>query len=153
MLKIKDIKDKDVKDLPPSPSVRGVVLDVSDIEKSQNAQYKDKFFAIIADETAAVSVTVYDPNKRNKFIKGMAVVLMNVLVKQNFIAVTSKTDVGIARPFSIPDDVKSEAPTLAGQTMTLKAALASPVKTLLTVKGKVVKVLYILKIGNILFRF
>lgn len=31
------------------------------------------------------------------------------------------------------------APTLAGQTMTLKNALASPVKTLLTVKGKVVK--------------
>jgi hypothetical protein len=142
MLKIKDIKDKDVKDLtlPPSPSVKGVVLEVSDIEKSLDAQYKDKFFAILADETAAISVTVYDANKRNKFIKGMAVVLINILVKQNFIAVTSKTDVGIARPFAIPQDIKNEAPTLAGQTMTLKDALASPVKTLLAVKGRVVKV-------------
>ena len=116
MLKIKDIKDKDVKDLtlPPSPSVKGVVLEVSDIEKSLDAQYKDNFFAILADETAAISVTVYDANKRNKFIKGMAVVLINILVKQNFIAVTSKTDVGIARPFAIPQDIKNEAPTLAG---------------------------------------
>lgn len=70
----------------------------------------------------------------------MAVVLMNILRKQNFIAVTSKTDVGISGPFTIPDGIRLHAPTLDGQTMTLKNALASPVKTLLTVKGKVVKV-------------
>lgn len=115
------------------------MLEVSDIEKAENSQYKDKFYAIIADETAAISVTIYDVQKQNKFIKGMAVVLMNILTKQNFIAVTSKTDVGICRPFTIPDDIRLHAPTLAGQTMTLKNALASPVKTLLTVKGKVVK--------------
>lgn len=42
MLKIKDIKDKEVKDLilPPSPSVQGVVLEVSDIEKAESSQYK-----------------------------------------------------------------------------------------------------------------
>uniref|UniRef100_A0A8W8MM39 HIN-200 domain-containing protein n=1 Tax=Magallana gigas TaxID=29159 RepID=A0A8W8MM39_MAGGI len=114
--------------------VRGVVLEVTDIEKTENSQYKDKFYAIIADETAAISVTIYDVQKQNKFIKGLAVVLMNILTKQNFIAVTSKTDVGICRPFTIPGDIRLHAPTLAGQTMTLKNALASPVKTLLTVK-------------------
>lgn len=71
------------------------MLEVSDIEKAENSQYNDKFYAIIADETAAISVTIYDVQKQNKFIKGMAVVLMNILTKQNFIAVTSKTDVGI----------------------------------------------------------
>lgn len=123
MLKIKDIKDKEVKDLilPPSPSVRGLVLEVSDIEKAESSQYKDKFYAIIADETAAISLTIYDVKKQNKFIKGMAVVLM----KQIFIAVTSKTDVGISIPFTIPDDIRLHAPTLAGQTMTLKNALAA----------------------------
>lgn len=83
LLKIKEIKDKEVNDLilPPSPSVWGVVLEVSDIEKAENSQYKDKFYAIIADETAAISVTIYDVQKQNKFIKGMAVVLMNILSK------------------------------------------------------------------------
>lgn len=141
MLKIRDIQDKDLKELPACPSVRGVVLDVSEIEKAQTQQFKDKFFAILADETGAISVTVYDPTKKCKFIEGMGVVLINILVKQNFIAVTSKTDVGISRPFPIPESVKNTAPTLAGQLTTLKAALASPVKTILTVKGKVVKVL------------
>lgn len=51
----------------------------------------------------------------------MAVVLM----KQIFIAVTSKTDVGISIPFTIPDDIRLHALTLAGQTMTLKNALAA----------------------------
>lgn len=152
MLKIKDIKDKEVKDLilPPSPSVRGVVLEDSDIEKAESSQYKDKFYAIIADETAAISVTIYHVKKQNKFIKGMAVVLMNILTKQNFIAVSSKTDVGISRPFTIPDDIRLHAPTLAGQTMTLKNALASPVKTLLTVKGKVVRYSNILRVKYII---
>lgn len=81
-MKIKDIKDKEVKDLilPPSPSVRGLVLEVSDIEKAESSQYKDKFYAIIADETAAILVTIYDVKKQNKFIKGMAVVLMKQIL-------------------------------------------------------------------------
>lgn len=56
------------------------MLEVSDIEKAESSQYKDKFYAIIADETAAISVTIYDVKKQNKFIKGMAVVLMKQIL-------------------------------------------------------------------------
>lgn len=93
------------------------------LKKAENSQYKDKFYVIIADENAAISVTIYDVKKQNKFIKGIAVVLMNILTKQNFIAVTIKTDVGICRPFIITNDIRLHAPTLAGQTMTLRMHL------------------------------
>ena len=72
----------------------------------------------------------------------MAVVMMNVLIKQNILAVTSKTDVGMSRPFTIPKNVRESAPSLVGQAVSLEVALASPVKRVLDVKGKVVKVKY-----------
>lgn len=106
------------------------------LKKAENSQYKDKFYVIIADETAAISVTIYDVKKQIKFIKGMAVVLMNILTKQNFIAVTIKTDVSICRPFIITNDIRLHAPTLAGQTMTFKECTCFTCKNAAYCKGK-----------------
>ena len=71
----------------------------------------------------------------------MGVILYNVMIKQSYIAVTERTDVGMCKGFIIPQDVTENAPKLPEEpSMNIKMLLDSPVKTLTAVKGKVVKV-------------
>ena len=142
MLTIQDIKDLpiDSKERPSNPSLKAVVLDVSEVEPARG-QSKAKFFCILADETGAISCTVYQESQKGKFIKGMGVYLLNVMIKQSYIAVTERTQVAMCKGFVIDDEVKKAAPRLPGEpSMNIKMVLASPVKTLTGVKGKVIKV-------------
>ncbi|KAJ8300482.1 hypothetical protein KUTeg_022001 [Tegillarca granosa] len=142
MLTINEIKQIDVEkdDIPATPSVKAVVLSKSQLEKG-TGNTKPKFYAVIADETGSISVTIYNDKDYDKFIVGFGVVLINILLKQSYVAVTSRSDVAICKSFAIPDDVTKNAVSLPGQEVpSLKSAMLSPVKTILSVKAKVVKV-------------
>ncbi|KAJ8321182.1 hypothetical protein KUTeg_001307 [Tegillarca granosa] len=143
MLTINEIKQIDVEkdDIPATPSVKAVVLSKSQLEKG-TGNTKPKFYAVIADETGSISVTIYNDKDYDKFIVGFGVVLINILLKQSYVAVTSRSDVAICKSFAIPDDVTKNAVSLPGQEVpSLKSAMLSPVKTILSVKAKVVKVI------------
>ncbi|XP_052079018.1 uncharacterized protein LOC127717284 [Mytilus californianus] len=136
---------QEIKSLPPDsskvcPTAKVVVLDISEIEPA-TPRCKAKFFVIVADQTASISCTVYDISQRQKLIKNMAVVLVNILIKQSYIAVTERTEVGMCKSFDIPEEVRQNAAKLPGdQAMNIEMAKHSPVKTLTNIKGKVVNV-------------
>lgn len=122
-----------------APTLKACVLEVSNIEEG-SAKAKPKFYAVLADATGSISATIYDHNQYSKFIKGFGVVLVNVLLKQSYVAVTSRTEVAICQGFEIPSEVKDNAPALPGhQAKTLEDALQSPVKSIVNVKGRIVK--------------
>ena len=107
---------QEIKSIPPDsstgpvcPTTKAMVLEISEVEPA-TPKCKAKFFVILADETTSISCTVYDVSQRQKFIKDMAVVLVNILVKQSYIAVTERTEVGMCKPFNIPDEVRQNAP-------------------------------------------
>ena len=58
MKQIAEIKESEGKDMPPHPSVSAMVIDVCEVQQSKNSQYKDKFFAVIANVSAAISVNL-----------------------------------------------------------------------------------------------
>ena len=151
MLSIADIKkiDPDSDDTPVNPVVKAMVLDVSPIEKT-DANVKARFYAVLADQTAAITATVYDEAQHSKFMKGMSVVIMNVLLKSSYIAVTRRSDVAMSRAFDVPEEVLRTAPKLPGTEPTdIQTTLDSPVKTLTSVKGKVTKVKYTMQVSLI----
>ena len=141
MLTIETVKKTGPEEVISNPTLKVVVLDVSDVEPAKN-QMKAKFFAIVADQTGAISCTIYKEQEKDKFIKGMGLVLMNVMIKQSYIAITERTDVALCKPMIIPDEVVAAAPKLPGEaSMTIRMIVDSPVKTLTGVKGKIVKVI------------
>ncbi|KAJ8300275.1 hypothetical protein KUTeg_021794 [Tegillarca granosa] len=139
MLTIEEIKKMEPDTGGHAPTLKACVLEVSNIEEG-SAKAKPKFYAVLADATGSISATIYDHNQYSKFIKGFGVVLVNVLLKQSYVAVTSRTEVAICQGFEIPSEVKDNAPALPGhQAKTLEDALQSPVKSIVNVKGRIVK--------------
>lgn len=135
-----------IKDMPEdaatvdTPTLKALVLDVSEIEVNKHTQ-KGKFFAILADNTGAITATIYNEKEHVKFIKGFGIILRNVLLKQSYVGVTAKTEVAMCQPISVPDSIKEQAPHFPGkQVHDICTALESPVKSIVSVKGKVVAV-------------
>lgn len=140
LLTIEEVKKMSPNTEVMTPTIKAVVLDVSKIER-ETASTKSKFYAILADQTGSISSTIYTETHYHKFMKGFAVVIINVLLKQSYIAVTSRTEVAICQPFSISEDILRSAPALPGhQHKTLASAIDSPEKSIITVKGKITKV-------------
>lgn len=89
MLTIEKIKSipPNSKDIPHNPCIKATVLDIGELEPAQG-RAKAKFFCILGDETGSISCTVYKENEKPKFVKDMGVILMNIMIKQSYIAVT-----------------------------------------------------------------
>ena len=142
MLKIENIKKSPPDTVFTNPTLKATVLEVGVIEPA-SGKAKAKFFAILADETGSISCTVYKEHEKPKFVKDKGVILMNVMVKQSYVAVTERTQVAMCKGFTLPQAVIESAPKLPGEpNMDISMVLHSPVKTLTGVKGKVVKVSY-----------
>ena len=120
------------------PSIKAVVKDISAVEKKND---KGRFYVILADTTGSISATIYETKMKDKFIKGMGVLLVNVLIKTSYIAVTSKSEVAICQGFDIPPEVEDDLPQFPGhEASNIGKALESPEKSIISVKGKVVRV-------------
>ncbi|KAJ8303727.1 hypothetical protein KUTeg_018650, partial [Tegillarca granosa] len=140
MLTINEIKQFEPDTYVDTPTVKAVVLDVSEFETDPYSK-KGKFFAVLADETGSISATIYNEKEHLKCMKGFGVIVRKVLLKQSYIGITTKTEVALCQPFSIPEEVKETAAKLPGaETNTLDTALKSPVKSIISVKGKIVSV-------------
>ncbi|KAJ8309542.1 hypothetical protein KUTeg_014416 [Tegillarca granosa] len=109
-----------IKDMPEdaatvdTPTLKALVLDVSEIEVNKHTQ-KGKFFAILADNTGAITATIYNEKEHVKFLKGFGIILRNVLLKQSYVGVTAKTEVAMCQPISVPDSIKEQAPHFPGK--------------------------------------
>ncbi|XP_033731782.1 uncharacterized protein LOC117321478 [Pecten maximus] len=114
------------------------------MEQSTVAKGKPRIYCIIADHTGSISATIYQGDDDSKFKKGSSLLLVNALVKDTFLAITSQTDVGICGSIEVPPHIVETAPKLFQpnklQEMTIKDALDSPDKTMVAVKGKILNV-------------
>ncbi|CAC5422443.1 unnamed protein product [Mytilus coruscus] len=83
----------------------------------------------------AIDDSIQDANCKKILSKGFAVVIINVLLKQSYIAITSRTEFAICQPFSNAEDILRSAPALPGyQHKTLATTKDSPKKSIITVK-------------------
>lgn len=138
ILSIEEVKS--LEDIPVCPTVKGTIVDVSKIER-QGINGKGRFYAIIADGSGSISVTVYNEKHHEKFVKGLGITLVNVLCKKSFLGVTIKKEVAMCKPIIIPEAVMKEAPRLPGQAVDdILDALSSPEKSMISVKGRISKV-------------
>ena len=121
-------------------SLKAVVMEKGEVIPA-TAVTKSRFYVILADKSGGISATVYDEKASGKFIKGFGVKLENVMVKKGYLAVTSRSRVSLSPAFDIPEAIRSNLPALPGSNrMSLREALTSPVKTLTSIKGKVIQV-------------
>ena len=68
--------------------------------------------------------------------------LVNVLCKQSYLAVTIKSEVAMCKGEAVPEDILKDAPKLPWhQVNTIQTAVGSPEKSVISVKGKVTKVI------------
>lgn len=73
---------------------------------------------------------VYKENEKQKFVENLGVVIMNVMIKQSYIAITERSQVAMCKGFMIPEEIKQAAPKRQGNLPWIsKLVLHSPVKT------------------------
>ena len=89
MLTIEDIKQipPDCKEMPTNPTLKATALEVGEIEAGQG-KTKATFFCILADNTGAISCTVYKENEKQKIW----------------------SEVAMCKGFMIPEEIKQAAP-------------------------------------------
>lgn len=141
MLIIEEIKQipPDCKEMPINPTLKATVLEVGEIEAGQG-KTKAKFFCILADNTGAISCTVYKENEKQKFVENLGVVIMNVMIKQSYIAITERSQVAMCKGFMIPEEIKQAAPKRQGNLPWISKWCCIPPLRLTGVKGKIIKV-------------
>ncbi|XP_069109964.1 uncharacterized protein [Argopecten irradians] len=119
-----------------------MVLSVGDV--STQSAGPEKMSVVLGDTSGSISATVYGLKNTSKFKKETAVLLFNALMKDNYLAVTSRTEVARTQSFEVPDAIIKEAPELFGNKQVMlqpiSSALSSPDTSYASVKGKVVKV-------------
>jgi hypothetical protein len=101
--------------------------------------------AVVADTSKAVKCVIYDAKKFHRFKADNTVILRNIIRKPDGIAVTSATVVFPAgNILSIPPDMEKEGRALLhpppADVKNVEDALASPPKTKVSVRGKIVQV-------------
>lgn len=150
MLEISEItkiqQERDLQEEVVNANMKAMVMSKSDMINpvgSKNAS-KPKFHVILADQTGSQSATVYGDDSYNKFIVGFGVRLENIMIKPGYLAITTRSRVGLYPSFTIPEDVKNNVVSLPGtENLSLEAAVTSPVKSLVNIKGKILQVLLI----------
>ncbi|XP_069108870.1 uncharacterized protein [Argopecten irradians] len=124
-------------------TLKAMVLSVGDVS-TQSAGPEKMSVVLGGDTSGSISATVYGLKNTSKFKKETAVLLFNGLMKDNYLAVTSRTEVARTQSFEVPDAIIKETPELFGNKQVMlqpiSSALSSPDTSYASVKGKVVKV-------------
>lgn len=131
---------------PYQKSVRVVVTGVHPpIEYQQDGQTKMVVNCIVADGTRAVRVAVFDQTKFPRFVEGSGVILRNFIIKPETcsLTITSKSQVFPSAPVAVEASIMEEARRLfsppPAEVTTIEKALASPVKTKVSIRGQIVR--------------
>ena len=101
----------------------------------------------VADKDTVMKVVVYDDNKLVSMTVGNAVMLTNYIFKttpEPMIIITAKSKVMRTASITVKDELREEAARIANPppaaTVPLSQVKLSPVKSLVSVKGKIVSV-------------
>lgn len=123
---------------PKKLTVKVLCSDPATTYINDKKEKRELMNTVIADSSKVVKCVVYDAKKFHRFKAGTTIILRNIIRKPDGIAVTSATVIFPAPkrrkgwPFCIPPppaDVK-----------TVEEALASPTKTKVSVRGKIIQV-------------
>lgn len=132
---------------PYQKSVRVLVTGVHpSIEYQLDGQTRMVVNCVVADGTRAVRVAVFDQTKFPRFVEGSGVILRNFIIKPETctLTITSKSQVFPSAPVAVDASTMEEARRLfsppPAEVTTIEKALASPVKTKVSIRGQIVKV-------------
>lgn len=143
---------------PYSQPVKVTVVEVGRSSSYKTDKGEDKQITVVGacDREHAIKLNVYDPAKVALMKEGGCVMLMNYIFKQEpdrAIVITNKTKVMQTSPMlDLNEDIRQKARELANpapaRLVGCKSAKLSPIKSLVSVQGKVISVSFIY---NLLF--
>ena len=130
------LKEAKTKALDSNVTMKVVQLELEKV--TSEPRFKATF--IVADEEDVARVTTFNQAHKalleNPLPQGL--ILINALHKGTHFILTSRSNLSMCSAFPIPDDVQA----LAGRrVMDINTALGSPVSTVVSVEGKVTKVI------------
>ena len=132
---------------PYQKSVRVLVTGVHPaVEYQSDGQTKKAINCVVADDTRAAKVAVFDEAKFARFKDGTSLILRNVIVKPETqsLTVTSRSQVFPSAPVEVESTILDEASRLfsppPAEVTSIDKALASPVKTKVSIMGQIMKV-------------
>lgn len=111
------------------------VMVIGEPEKKTSTKMK----AVVADETSAVNLWIYDDSLFKHFSDQASVILRNVRWNGRILEANKRSSGKVASGFKIPEHIIAEA-LGTGQPISTKRANALPDRSLMCLKGKVVKV-------------
>lgn len=97
----------------------------------------------VSDGTEAMIATLSDESQFGKVREGRSLTIRNFLVKGNRLVLSKMTKIMAGQTIQVPEILKTKAVTLiiaVSPSKTLKEVEESPVRTIMTVKGEIIKV-------------
>lgn len=143
--KLKNSKSNKPYTLPLKARVGGVSGTMNyQVDGGEKKEYK---IIGVADSTGAIKCILYDRTKENTLQKGNSVILMNYIFKtepSESIILTKNSKVMKTSNLEVSQELLDRAELIANpppaETIPIKKAKTSPVKTLVSIQGRVVSV-------------
>ena len=130
---------------PKKVTVKVLCTDPPTTYVNEKKERRELINTVVADSTKAVKCVVYDSKKFHRFTAGTTIILRNIIRKPEGIAVTSATVIfPAAKSLNLPPCMETEGKAILhpppADVKSMVDALASPTKTKVSVRGKIVQV-------------
>ncbi|XP_048740571.2 uncharacterized protein LOC125654622 [Ostrea edulis] len=129
---------------PKKVTVKVLYADPATTYFNDKKEKRELMNTVLADSTKAVKCVVYDSKKFHRFTPGKTIILRNIIRKPEGIDVTSATVIfPAAKSLSLPPSMEKEGIAILhpppADVKSVVEALASPTKTKVSVRGKIVQ--------------
>ncbi|WAR10463.1 hypothetical protein MAR_035539 [Mya arenaria] len=129
---------------PKKVTVKVLCTDPATTYVNDKKERRELMNTVVADSTKAVKCVVYDSKKSHRFATGSTIILRNIIRKPEGIAVTSATVIfPAAKTLDLPPSIEKEGIAILhpppADVKSVAEALASPTKTRVSVRGKIVQ--------------
>ncbi|XP_078312323.1 uncharacterized protein LOC111116359 isoform X1 [Crassostrea virginica] len=129
---------------PKKVTVKVLCTDPATTYVNDKKERRELMNTVVADSTKAVKCVVYDSKKFHRFATGSTIILRNIIRKPEGIAVTSATVIfPAAKTLDLPPIIEKEGIAILhpppADVKSVAEALASPTKTRVSVRGKIVQ--------------
>lgn len=130
---------------PKKVTVKVLCTDPKTTYVNEKKERRELMNTVVADNSKPVKCVVYDPKKFHRFTPGNSIILRNIIRKPEGIAVTSATAIfPTGKEVEVPPQIQQEGINILhpppADVKTVAEALASPTKTKVSVRGKIVQV-------------
>ncbi|XP_052813986.1 uncharacterized protein LOC128241041 [Mya arenaria] len=129
---------------PKKVTVKVLCTDPATTYVNDKKERRELMNTVVADSTKALKCVVYDSKKSHRFATGSTIILRNIIRKPEGIAVTSATVIfPAAKTLDLPPSIEKEGIAILhpppADVKSVAEALASPTKTRVSVRGKIVQ--------------